>query len=150
RVFPVEEEEYFQEIIEIEGLSECLNEFKDNKNLKKIIDDSVNGNEVDFSHYFDFDDLNLTNFQKKVLKETFKIPNGEIRTYKEIGEAIGSKAYRAIGNALNKNPLFYIIPCHRVVGTNMKLTGFRSGLELKKEMLLKEGFKIENNRIIIE
>ena len=57
--------------------------------------------------------------------------NFKVKTYKEIGQNINSKAYRAIGNALNKNPIPIIIPCHRVIGSNKTLTGFKSGLKIK-------------------
>jgi methylated-DNA-[protein]-cysteine S-methyltransferase len=88
------------------------------------------------------------NFNIKVLKEVSKIPYGEFRTYKEISESIGTKGYRAVGNALNKNPLPLFIPCHRVVKSNMTIGGFRGGLEMKKELLIREGIKFQGNKII--
>lgn len=80
-----------------------------------------------------------TPFQEKVWRELLKIKYGERISYGEIGERIGSKAYRAIGNACGKNPIPLIIPCHRVVGKN-NLGGFSLGIELKKKLL-----DIENN-----
>lgn len=81
-------------------------------------------------------DLKGTFFQMKVWKELIKIPYGQIRTYKDIAKAIGNpKAYRAVGNALNKNPVLLIVPCHRVVGSNGQLTGFGAGIELKAWLL---------------
>ena len=80
-----------------------------------------------------------TPFQEKVWRELLKIKYGERVSYGEIGERIGSKAYRAIGNACGKNPIPLIIPCHRVVGKN-NLGGFSLGIELKKKLL-----DIENN-----
>lgn len=78
-----------------------------------------------------------TDFQKKVWKELKNIPYGQTRTYKEIASAIGnSKSARAVGNANNKNPIGIIIPCHRVIGSDKKLTGYAGGLD-KKEQLLK-------------
>lgn len=87
--------------------------------------------------------LNGTEFQKKVWLEIKKISYGETKTYKEIGKSIeNQKAVRAIGNASNKNKLPIIIPCHRVIGSNGKLTGYLGGL-LKKSYLLKiEGEKM--------
>jgi methylated-DNA-[protein]-cysteine S-methyltransferase len=116
--------------------------------LKSMLLNSYNGETVDFSENIDWNLLNLTDFEKKVLIETFKIPKGQVKTYKEIGDAIGSKAYRAVGNALNKNPIAIAIPCHRVVGSNMDLTGFRGGISVKKQMLINEGIKIKNNKIL--
>ena len=88
------------------------------------------------------------NFNFKVLKEVSEIPYGEFRTYKEIGESIGTKGYRAVGNALNRNPLPLIIPCHRVVKSDMTIGGFRGGLEMKKELLKREGIRFNGNKII--
>ncbi len=78
----------------------------------------------------------LTSFQAKVLDEISKIPFGETRTYKQIAVAIGSpKASRAVGRACNKNPFPFLIPCHRVIGSNGALTGFAFGIERKKKLL---------------
>ncbi|PKL67482.1 MAG: cysteine methyltransferase [Methanobacteriales archaeon HGW-Methanobacteriales-1] len=88
------------------------------------------------------------NFDIKVLKEVSKIPYGEFRTYKEIGDRIGTKGYRAVGNALNKNPLPLFIPCHRVIKSDMSIGGFRGGLEMKKELLKREGIQFKGNKVI--
>ncbi|MFS8542144.1 MAG: methylated-DNA--[protein]-cysteine S-methyltransferase, partial [Tissierellales bacterium] len=85
-------------------------------------------------------DLRGTDFQIKVWKELIKIPYGETRTYKDVAKNINvPKGYRAVGNALNKNPILIVIPCHRVIGSGGKLTGFRGGLELKAKLLALEG-----------
>ena len=77
-----------------------------------------------------------TPFQKAVYEETRKIPYGETRTYKEIAKNIDHPlAYRAVGQALNKNPLLLLVPCHRVIGSDCSLTGFASGLKIKQELL---------------
>lgn len=88
------------------------------------------------------------NFDIKVLKEVSEIPYGEFRTYKEIGDRIGTKGYRAVGNALNKNPLPLFIPCHRVIKSDMSIGGFRGGLEMKKELLKREGIQFKGNKVI--
>lgn len=81
-------------------------------------------------------DLRGTDFQKKVWNELIKIPYGETRTYKDIARSINvPQGYRAVGNALNKNPVLIVVPCHRVIGSDGKLTGFRGGLELKAKLL---------------
>lgn len=78
----------------------------------------------------------LTAFQTSVLQEISKIPFGETRTYKQIANAVGSpKASRAVGMACNKNPFPFVIPCHRVVGSNGSLTGYAYGLPMKKKLL---------------
>ena len=91
--------------------------------------------------------LDLNQFQKEVLLEVLKIPYGEIKTYKQISEAINSKAYRAVGTAIGKNPLPLIIPCHRVVKSDLSVGGFYGGIEMKKEILQNEGIKLENYKI---
>lgn len=77
-----------------------------------------------------------TSFQEAVWRELLNIPYGETRTYKELAEKVGCpKGPRAVGGALNKNPIAIIVPCHRVVGSNGKLVGFAGGLELKDKLL---------------
>lgn len=87
-------------------------------------------------------DLNLkfdligTDFQKEVWQELSRIEYGSAVSYKELSERLGRpSAVRAVANAVGKNPLLIFIPCHRVLGSNHTLTGFRSGLPLKKELL---------------
>ena len=80
--------------------------------------------------------LSCTPFQLTVYKEVSKIPAGKTASYGEIAERIGKKgASRAVGNALNKNPVLIFIPCHRVIGKDKALTGFAGGLEMKKMLL---------------
>ena len=77
-----------------------------------------------------------TEFQRSVWKALQEIPYGKIRSYKQIAKAIGNpKACRAVGMANNKNPIWILIPCHRVIGTDGKLTGYGGGLEMKKRLL---------------
>lgn len=78
-----------------------------------------------------------TEYQISVWNELQKIPYGEVRTYQDIATALGnSKAVRAVGMANNRNPVCIVVPCHRVVGKNNKLTGYAAGID-KKEYLLK-------------
>ena len=77
-----------------------------------------------------------TDFQKRVWQALLEIPYGQTISYKQLAEAIGKPtASRAVGNANGKNPIFIIIPCHRVIGANGSLTGFAYGVELKKRLL---------------
>lgn len=78
----------------------------------------------------------LTPFQRKVLKATFEIPHGEVRTYGEMAAAAGKpKGAQAAGQALGANPIPIVIPCHRVVAANGNLTGYAGGLDLKRFLL---------------
>ena len=80
-----------------------------------------------------------TSFQQKVWKKLLEIPYGETRTYQEIAQAIGNaKASRAVGMANHHNPIVIMIPCHRVIGKNGKLTGYALGLEQKEKLLTLE------------
>jgi len=80
-----------------------------------------------------------TEFQQKVWQALQAIPYGETRSYKQVAEQIGNpKASRAIGMANNKNPIFIVIPCHRVIGANGSLVGFGGGLKLKQQLLTLE------------
>ena len=87
-----------------------------------------------FSVKFDFAG---TDFQKEVWQALATIPFGETRSYGEIARQIGrARAVRAVGAANGRNPISIVVPCHRVIGSNGKLTGFAGGLE-NKEFLLK-------------
>lgn len=84
-------------------------------------------------------------YQKRVWKALQTIPYGQTRSYKEIAIMTGNeKASRAVGMANGKNPLPIVIPCHRVIGSNGKLTGFAFGIKLKKDIinLEKEGLSV--------
>lgn len=78
----------------------------------------------------------MTRFDIKVYKAVLKIPLGKVRTYGWVAKKIGHpKAYRAVGNALNKNPWPVIVPCHRVIASGGKLGGFSQGIDKKKKLL---------------
>lgn len=77
-----------------------------------------------------------TDFQKRVWAALLAIPFGETRSYGEIADQLGNPgASRAVGAANGRNPISIIAPCHRVVGSNGKLTGFAGGLEAKAFLL---------------
>lgn len=81
-------------------------------------------------------ELSGTAFQIMIWRELEKIPFGETRTYGEIAAAIGKpKASRAVGSACNKNPVAIMIPCHRVIGANGKITGYAAGTDIKEWLL---------------
>jgi len=85
-----------------------------------------------------------TEFQKEVWAALTTIPFGETRSYAQIARQIGRpKAVRAVGAANGKNPLSIVVPCHRVIGSNGKLTGFAGGLETKAALLKLESGKAD-------
>ncbi len=78
----------------------------------------------------------LTEFTKRVLRTTYKIPLGQTRSYKWVASKIGRpKAYRAVGGALKKNPYPLLIPCHRVIAANDEIGGYSRGIRKKKNLL---------------
>jgi methylated-DNA-[protein]-cysteine S-methyltransferase len=110
----------------------------------------------------------MSSFNEKCYKILLKVPKGKVTTYKAIARKLNSKAYRAVGNAMNKNPYclrprttdertnYYlsrnrsssIVSCHRVVNSNGEVGGFASGTKKKIKMLRKEGVEIKGNKII--
>ncbi len=87
------------------------------------------------------------NFNQKVWALTSRIPRGKVTTYARIARALGTTAYRAVGNAMNRNPYAPKVPCHRVVGSDGSLTGYAGGLEKKKKMLREEGVAMHGDKI---
>ena len=89
---------------------------------------SINKTKISLSGFSDF--------QKKVYKAVLSIPLGEVRSYNWVAKRIGrSKAVRAVGTALRKNPFTIIIPCHRVVKSDGSLGGYSRGVKRKRKLL---------------
>jgi len=89
----------------------------------------------------------MTIFEKKVYAAVSKIPRGEVRSYKWVAAKIGRpKAYRAVGNALNKNPHIGIVPCHRVIRSDGTIGGFARGVALKRQLLKSESHRLHGRR----
>ncbi len=92
----------------------------------------------------------MTSFNERCYKILRKVPKGKVTTYKEIAKALNSKAYRAVGNAMNKNPYAPEVPCHRVIKSNGEIGGFASGTKNKVKLLKKEGIGIKRNKINLD
>ena len=90
------------------------------------------------------------NFNERCYQILKKVPRGKVTTYREIAHALKTKAYRAVGNAMNKNPYAPHIPCHRVIKINGEVGGFASGTKKKIQMLKKEGIEVINGKIDLE
>jgi len=89
----------------------------------------------------DFDEAKsyFSEFELTVWKTLRRIPYGETRTYRWLAREIGRpSAQRAVGQALRRNPLPVVIPCHRIIGSNGSLCGYSLGLELKRRLLMHE------------
>lgn len=89
--------------------------------------------------------MNGTSFQLEVWHILQTIPYGKLITYREVAELIAKKrgitkmSARAVGNAVGRNPVSILVPCHRVVGSDGKMTGYAGGIERKVKLL-----KLEN------
>lgn len=110
-----------------ERLQPYVNEFKE----------YLRGERKHFTLPFDF---RGTPFQMEVWNALCQIPYGQTKSYSDIAASIQKpKAVRAIGSAIGANPILITVPCHRVIGKNGTLTGYRGGLEMKKQLLQLEG-----------
>ena len=84
-----------------------------------------------------------TAFQRRVLEAIRKIPFGGVTCYKDVARDIGRPgAQRAVGNALGRNPVAIVVPCHRVVASGGKLGGYTGGLDIKQTLMEIEGIEI--------
>ena len=91
--------------------------------------------------------MQISSFNQKIYSLLKRVPKGKVTTYKILAEALGTKAYRAVGNAMNKNPNAPKVPCHRVIKSNGEVGGYAHGQERKISILKKEGIEIISNRV---
>lgn len=104
----------------------------------KQVAEYVNGRRTCFSIPLDLQ--GFSPFVRRVWRTTQRVRFGQSRSYGWIARQAGKpKAYRAVGNALGKNPMPIVIPCHRIVRSNGSLGGFGAGLDWKKKLLAHEG-----------
>lgn len=102
----------------------------------------------------------MTSFEKRVYQVVRKIPRGKVRAYKEVARIIGHpRAYRAVGNALNKAPGTYParhstvlggVPCHRVIKSDGSIGGYAGGTKKKITLLKEEGVEIKNSNVVFK
>ena len=123
-------------------------------NLSKTIPLELQEAAAQLSDYFDGkrQDFNLklnpkgTDFQQKVWQELLQIPFGKTISYLDLSKKLGDvKAIRAVASANGKNPLWIVVPCHRVIGTDGSLTGYAGGLWRKKWLLEHEKPSIQQS-----
>lgn len=89
-------------------------------------------------------------FNEKCYEILKKVPKGKVTTYKKIANLLNTKAYRAVGNAMNKNPYAPKVACHRVVKSNGEVGGFASGKKNKIRLLRQEDIEIKDNKINLD
>ena len=128
----------------IDGISSVVVLNDDDLKVSQIIPEELQDCAIQLEEYFNGDrtqfSLKLnptgTDFQKKVWNELVKIPFGKTISYLDLSKKLGDvKAIRAVANANGKNPIWIIIPCHRVIGTDGSLTGYAGGLHRKKWLI---------------
>jgi methylated-DNA-[protein]-cysteine S-methyltransferase len=108
------------------------------KTIKLLLNRYLKGAKVDCD--VDIDISGESQFMQKVLRELQKIPYGKVRSYLWIGKRLGhAMGARAVGQAVKRNPIPIIIPCHRVIREDGALGGFSLGIEIKKRLLSLEG-----------
>ncbi len=88
-----------------------------------------------------------TPFQQACYDLLMQVPAGQVTTYADIAHALGSKAYRAVGTAMNKNPNPVMVPCHRVVNADGRLGDYAFGGERKARLLASEGVLIVDGKV---
>ena len=88
------------------------------------------------------------NFNQQCYKLLSQIPKGKISTYKEIAKALNTKAYRAVGTAMAKNPNIINTPCHRIIRSNGSVGGYVLGINKKINLLKKEGITINCEKVV--
>ena len=112
------------------------------ESLETMFVDYFNGERVKFP--LDVLDLSVCYpFQIEVLKAEWSISYGKVASYRSVARKIDSTAYRAVGNALARNPFPIIIPCHRAIRSDRTLGGFQGGLEMKRNILEMEGVEFD-------
>jgi methylated-DNA-[protein]-cysteine S-methyltransferase len=108
------------------------------------------GEAVDFRGY-PVDISSLPPFLRRALEAARGIPYGQVRTYKWVAARAGrGRAARAAGQAMSRNPVALLVPCHRVVGSGGKLTGFGGGLPAKRALLELEGMVCHGDRVLMD
>jgi methylated-DNA-[protein]-cysteine S-methyltransferase len=89
-------------------------------------------------------------FDQRVWEACARVPRGKVVTYRDLAVMVGGRAfkgYRAVGQALNRNPFAPRVPCHRVVGSDGRLTGYAGGLAAKSKLLRAEGVDVTAGKV---
>ena len=92
-------------------------------------------------------DTSNSSFNEKCYELLKLIPEGKVTTYKEMSKALNTKAWRAVGSAMAKNPHLIVIPCHRVVRSDGSVGEYALGSNEKSKLLQKEGVQVSNGKI---
>lgn len=124
---------------------EAAESLKPFSRLSRLLDRYLKGQQVEFDVPLDLGGLH--DFTRRVLRETAKIPYGRVLSYRALGRRLGyPMAARAVGQAMGRNPIPIVIPCHRVVREDFSLGGFGLGPHVKEKLLGLEGVQLDNLR----
>lgn len=120
--------------------------------MRETLEGYFNGAVTDFNVKIDF--VEGTAFQRRVWQALTTIPYGQVRSYAWVARQIGQpKAVRAVGQANGRNPVAVIVPCHRVIRNDGTIGGYGSGIEIKEELLRREGVsltELENHLVTVQ
>jgi methylated-DNA-[protein]-cysteine S-methyltransferase len=106
--------------------------------VRRELDEYFEGRRREFDLELDLSPVG--SFHREALRELARVPYGQVTTYGALAAKVGHpKAARAIGGAMNRNPIPIVLPCHRVIGSNGSLTGYAGGLDKKEALLRLEG-----------
>jgi methylated-DNA-[protein]-cysteine S-methyltransferase len=106
--------------------------------VRRELDEYFEGQRTEFDMPLDVS--RVPEFQRVVLHELALVPYGEVTTYGALAARVGKpRAARAVGGAMNRNPIPIVLPCHRVIGASGSLTGYGGGLDRKRALLKLEG-----------
>lgn len=133
-ILMIEEDKGFITAIKLVDEMLIENKSKEIEECKKQLIEYFEGRRKKFTFKYIFN--KGTDFQRKVWMVLENIKYGEIKSYKEIAILVGNeKSCRAVGGAVNKNPLAIVVPCHRVCGSKGDLVGYAYGVEKKKKLI---------------
>lgn len=144
-LYIITDKEYLRKIILPNGLNKIKKEdyyLEENSIIKETIDWLDTYFKKGIQNPLPSLILEGTTFQKDVWNIVAEIPYGQVITYKQVGEKLNKKYYQAIGQAIKRNPIPILIPCHRVIGSKKTLTGYGGGLPLKEKLLNLENVKL--------
>ncbi|MFC1564445.1 methylated-DNA--[protein]-cysteine S-methyltransferase [candidate division KSB1 bacterium] len=134
----------FQEVMEEKYYLEINNDTKIIEELVSELDSYFKRKSKKFKIKPDL--KNVTPFQEKVLNTTYSIPFGQIWSYGELAAGSGyPDAHRAVGSTMRINPVPIVIPCHRVVKSDGSIGNFGGRMDLKKQLLMHEGIRVDEN-----
>lgn len=124
----------------------CVNQLVELPKFNELEQIKTLMNKPNISMQIDLD-IQGTEFQKQVWQALLSIPVGQTLSYSQLAEKIGKpKAFRAVASACGANKLAVVVPCHRIIGSNGSITGYRWGVERKKEILKYEQFCLQNEQ----